>query len=61
MFQVGQPGYGFTTNFRWRVALERSMKAVVVVIILERFKLHLQIDRVPEQSMIKKLTTNGSD
>jgi len=37
------------------------MKTVVVVIILERFKLSLQIDRVPEQRLIKKLTTNGPD
>jgi len=32
------------------------MKAVVVVITLERFKLSLQIDRIPEQHLIKKLT-----
>ncbi len=37
------------------------MEAVVVVIILQCFKLSLQIDRVPEQRMIVKLTTNGSD
>ena len=61
MLQVGRPGYGFTTNLCRRIAFERSVKTVVVVIILERFKLSLQIDCVPEQGQIKKLTTNGSD
>ena len=41
--------------------LQGCMKTLVVVIILECVKLSLQIDRVPEQCLIKKLTTNGPD
>jgi hypothetical protein len=37
------------------------VKTVVVVVILERFKLSLQINRVPEQRLVKKLSTNGPD
>ena len=37
------------------------MITAVIVIILECFKLSLQIDRVPEQRLIKKLTANGPD
>jgi hypothetical protein len=37
------------------------VKTVAVVIILERFKHSLQINRVPEQRLVKKLTTNGPD
>ena len=61
MLQVGLSGFGFTTNLCRRIAFERSMKTVVVVIILERFKLTFQINSVPEQRLVKKLTTNGSD
>ena len=61
MLQVDRPGYGFTTNLRWRIASERSVKTVVVVLNLERSKLPLQIDRVPEQRLVKKLSTNSPD
>jgi hypothetical protein len=59
--QAGLSGCGFATDFCRRIASELSMKTVVVVINLERFKLSLQIDRVPEQRLIKKFTTNGPD
>jgi hypothetical protein len=58
-FQVSVSGSGLTADLRWCTAFERSMKTVVVEIILERFKLSLQINRVPEQRLVKKLTTNG--
>jgi hypothetical protein len=59
--QVGLSGYGFTTHLCRRIAFERSVKTVVVVIILERFKLSPQIDYVPEQRLVQKLTANGPD
>ena len=53
--QVGLSGFGFTTNLCRRIAFERSVKTIVVVIILERVKLSLQINCVPEQRLIKRL------
>ena len=47
-FQVSVPGSGLTADLCRRIALERSVKTVVVVIVLERIKLSLQINRVPE-------------
>jgi len=47
-FQVSVSCFGFTTDLCRRIAFERSVKSAVVVIILERFKLSLQINRVPE-------------
>ena len=35
------------------------MKTVMVIIILERFKLTLQFNGVPEHHLIKKFTENG--
>ena len=48
MRQVGWPGYGFTTNSRRRVAFERSVKTVLVVVIFEKFELPIQVDGIPE-------------
>ena len=59
--QTGLSGYGFTSHLRRRIAFERNMKTVVVVIIPERFMLSFQLDRIPEQRPIKKLPANGSD
>jgi hypothetical protein len=50
--QVGLSGFGFTTHLYRRIAFERSVKTVVVVIILERVKFSLQINCVPEQCLI---------
>ena len=58
-FQIGLSDIWFTADLCWRIAFERSVKTVVVVINLERFKLSLQIDRVPEKRLVKKLSTNG--
>jgi len=33
----------------------------VIVVIFEKFQLSLQVNRVPEQRLIKKLTMNGPD
>jgi|GEM_PF-6641530 len=57
--QVGLSGFGFTTSLCRRIAFERSVKTIVVVIILERVKLSLQINCVPEQRLIKSCTTNS--
>ena len=47
-FQVGLPGYGITAELGRRIALKRGVNTVVVVIVLEGFKLSLQINSVPE-------------
>jgi hypothetical protein len=61
MFQVGLFVFGFCTNFCWRIAVKRSVNATAIVIFSKRFKPPLQINRGPEQGLIKKLTTNGPD
>ena len=60
-FEIGLPDFRFTTDLCRRIASERSVKTIVVVGNLERFKLPLQIDRVPEQRLVKKLSTNSPD
>ena len=60
-FQIGLSDLRFTADLCRRIAFERSVKAVVVVINLESIKLSLQIDCVPEQRLVKKLSTNGPD
>ncbi len=60
-FQIGLSGFRFTTDLCRRIAFERSVKTIVVVIHLERVKLSLQIDCVPEQRLVKKLSTNSPD
>jgi len=60
-FQVGLPGSGFITDLCRRTAFERSMKTALVVLVLERLKLSLQVDSIPEQRVVKKLTTNSPD
>jgi len=57
--QIGLSDFRFTADLCRRIASERSVKTVVVVIILERVKLSLQINRVPEQRLIKGCTTNS--
>jgi len=47
-FQVSVSGFGFTADLCRRITLERGVKTVVIVMILERFKLSLQIYRIPE-------------
>ena len=50
-----------TTDFSGRIAIERGMRARMIVIPLEVCKLSLEVSRVPEQSVVQKLTANGSD
>jgi hypothetical protein len=37
------------------------VKTAVNVVIFEKFQLSLEVNRIPEQRLIKKLTTNDSD
>ena len=60
-FQIGLSDLRFTADLCRRIAFERSVKTVVVIVILECFKLSLQIDRIPEQRLVKKLSTNSPD
>jgi len=50
-----------TTDFSGRIAIERGMRARMIVIPLEVCKLSLEVSCVPEQSVVQKLTANGSD
>jgi len=61
IFQIGSSDFRFTADLYRRIAFKRSVKTVVVIIILECFKLSLKIDRVPEQRLVKKLSTNSPD
>jgi hypothetical protein len=54
-------GYGFTAELRRCIAFKRGVNTAVVVIFPERFKRSLQINRIPEQSAVEKLATNGPD
>ena len=60
-FQIGLSDFRFTADLCRRIAFEGSVKTIVVVIHLERVKLSLQIDCVPEQRLVKKLSTNSPD
>jgi hypothetical protein len=60
-FRVGLLGYGFTAELYWRITLKRGVNTVVVVIFPERLELSLQNNRIPVQSMIEKLATEGTD
>ncbi len=60
-FQIGLSDSRFSADLYRCIASEQSVKTVVFVINLERFKLPLQNDRVPEQRFIKKLSTNSPD
>ncbi len=55
-FQIGLSDSRFTADLCRRIASERSVKTVVVIIYLERFKLPLQIDPVPVQRVPGEFT-----
>jgi hypothetical protein len=57
--EVDLSGLGFTTDLCRGIALKCSVKTAAIVTILECFKLPLQINRIPEQRLVRKLTTNG--
>ena len=46
---------GFLANFRWRIAIERRVDTMTVVIIPELLQLSLQVTDIPENYVIKKL------
>jgi hypothetical protein len=50
-----------TGSFSWSAATERLMDAIVVVIDSELFQLALQVDGVPNEHVIKKLSSNCPD
>jgi hypothetical protein len=60
-FQVSVCGFGFTADLCRRIAFERRMKTVVVVILPECFQLSFQISGIPEEDIVKVFTANGSD
>jgi hypothetical protein len=46
----------FARTFSWRAGAERLVNAIFIVIISEFFQLSLQVDGVPDQHVIKKLS-----
>ena len=54
-------GRRFARSFSRSAAIERLMNAIFVVIISELFQLSLQVDCVPDQHVIKKLSSNRPD
>ena len=59
--QVSLSGYGIAAGLLGRIALKRGVNAAMVVIFAERLKLSFQVNGIPEQRVVKKLTTNGSN
>ena len=51
----------FARSFSWRAAIERLVNATVVVVISEFFQLSLQVDCVPDEHVIKKLSSYRPD
>src|SRR5207253_650606 len=54
-------GRRFARSFSWRAATERLVNTIVVVIGSELFQLALEVNCVPDQHVIKKLSSNCSD
>ena len=57
----GMGGRGFTRSFSWCAATERLVNAIFVVVNSELFQLSLQVDSVPDEHVIKKLSSNRPD
>ena len=57
----GMGGRWFARSFSGSAATERLMNAIFVVIISELFQLSLQVDGVPDEHVIKKLTSYRPD
>ena len=57
----GRGGRRLPRSFSWYTAIERLVGAVVIVIISELFQLSLQVDCVPDQHVIKKLSAYRPD
>jgi hypothetical protein len=57
----GMGGRRFARSFSWSAAAERLVNAIFVVIISELFQLSLQVDGVPDEHVIKKLSSYRPD
>ena len=57
----GMGGRRFARSFSWRAATERLVNAIVVVIGSELFQLSLEVNCVPDEHVIKKLSSNRPD
>ena len=61
---VGKDGMGgrrLARTFSRNTPIERLVNAIFVVIDSELFQLSLQVDRVPDEHVIKKLSSNRPD
>jgi hypothetical protein len=61
VIQDGIAGRRFARSFSRSAAIERLVNAIFVVIDSELFQLSLQVDRVPDEHMIKELSSNRPD
>jgi hypothetical protein len=57
----GMGGRRFARSFSWSAATERLVNAIFVIINSELFQLSLQVDCVPDEHVIKKLSSNSPD
>src|SRR5450631_494680 len=57
----GMCGRRFARSLSWSATAERLVNAIVVVIISELSQLSLQVGCVPDQHVIKKLSSNRPD
>ena len=60
-FECGRLRDIVNADFGRRVTAERCMCKRMIVVISEKFKLLLQVGRIPELSLVKKLAAIGSD
>src|SRR5438105_5006541 len=54
----GMGGRRFARSFSWRAATERLVNTIFVVIFSELFQLSHQVNCVPDEHVIKKLSSN---
>ena len=57
----GMVGRRCARSFCWSATIERLVNAIFVVIDFELFQLSLQIDCVPDEHVIEKLSPNRPD
>ena len=57
----GRGGRRLTRSFSRSAPAERLVHTMVVVIKLELFQLSLQVDRIPDQHVVKKLPSYRAD
>lgn len=61
MIKDGMDGRRFARSFSRCAATERLVNAIFVIVDPEFFQLSLQVDCVPDEYVIKKLSSNRSD